>query len=494
MGNPSKTLTDNYKFPLYVDGDSPDLTDEYRRAMEIADEQLRKVEDKADANKLSAELPLKIEDKTVKLSCGNGLAVNKGTGMLEVPVDGTTIVYGSDGLTAVGGGGGGGEGRTYTGVAPIKVDNAKNQISLNAKGITSEFIADGAITTDKIADDAITSDKIADGAITADKIQDGALTPDKLDPGSDWGSIGGGGGWASPRSVGLEYNKERKITCAQYTGSNSNYKKLFAPCAAGYWTMLGLLNTSGVLDTSISALAPGETIADYVESVQLDDGSTCCLIRLSLSGYVGRKITSANVVSRFMEKVSTTNSAYGGGGISTHGTYYIYNNSRAATWGFDGVKTETEDVGPYNSGAVLQDMVRIGTKYYSRTTGEVIALVNNCPQIDFPYDSVVPLLGDNFTTSGNIRVTGTLSKNGLTVNHYTRVASEIIKSNSIGVLPNSRSVSVKNLIAYNPPVDATGNPVVIPMDDTVMYDQYRDCYVTHSTSNEALQLNIYTKD
>lgn len=63
-----------------------------------------------------------------------------------------------------------------TGTAPINVATGTTTpvISINALGITTGLLADGAVTTPKVADNAITTPKIADGAVTTAKITPGA--------------------------------------------------------------------------------------------------------------------------------------------------------------------------------------------------------------------------------------------------------------------------------------------------------------------------------
>lgn len=62
-----------------------------------------------------------------------------------------------------------------TGTAPINVATGTTTpvISINALGITTGLLADGAVTTPKIADNAITTPKITDGAVTTAKITPG---------------------------------------------------------------------------------------------------------------------------------------------------------------------------------------------------------------------------------------------------------------------------------------------------------------------------------
>lgn len=99
-----------------------------------------------------------------------------------------------------------------TGTAPINVSsgNTTPVISINALGITSDLIADGAITGAKLAAGAISAANLADGAITSAKILDGtiasadladaAVTTAKIAPGTNGQFLTTAGGvatWAS---------------------------------------------------------------------------------------------------------------------------------------------------------------------------------------------------------------------------------------------------------------------------------------------------------
>lgn len=99
-----------------------------------------------------------------------------------------------------------------TGTAPINVSsgNTTPVISINALGITSDLIADGAITGAKLAAGAISAANLADGAITSAKILDGtiasadladaAVTTAKITPGTNGQFLTTAGGvatWAS---------------------------------------------------------------------------------------------------------------------------------------------------------------------------------------------------------------------------------------------------------------------------------------------------------
>lgn len=321
--NPSKAETDRYKLPLYTDGADPDLRDEYNRAMEKIDLKMGNIEDSQQTGGLTVRGtdPVSVTTEgttsTVGLKIGNGLAKNTSTGMLEVPVDGVTIGYSSDGLHVIDGGGGG-EGYTLPTASTTVLGGVKSSTATAADDVNTYVnpvggkmtgeIRPGAVTTDKIADKAVTNEKLADGAvdsrvikdgsitgddiakntITSEHIKDGTITPDDLDKNHDWSGLGG-------KSINFA-NKGIK-----FLGTIPNLTYSCIACDYGVITETGSINRkTGVSSTTTQLNRSGKYCA-----MSFIDGHA---VILDNNGYY-TNVSADGVISK-INRITTTSIAF----------------------------------------------------------------------------------------------------------------------------------------------------------------------------------------